>query len=56
MLGFYPMCPGKDEFTVTGCLADGAEICLNGKTVDLIEKTNDKCRIKYSEIMEGLCR
>ena len=56
VLGFYPMCPGKDEFTVTGCLADSAEICLNGKTVDLIGKTSGKYKIKYSEIMEGLYR
>ena len=50
------MCPGKDEFTVTGCLADSAEICLNGKTVDLIGKTSGKYKIKYSELMEGLYR
>ena len=56
MLGFYPMCLGKAEFTVTGCLADGAELCLNGECVDLIGKINGRQKIKYSELMEGVCR
>lgn len=54
-LGFYPMCPGKAEFTVSGALVDSATLCLNGKTTELTHKLQGKTKVDYFELM-GECK
>ena len=52
VLGFYPMCPGKTEFTVSGALCEKATLCLNGKQVDIIEKLKKPEKISYFDLMQ----
>lgn len=52
VLGFYPMCPGKTEFTVSGALCEKATLCLNGKQVDIIEKLKKQEKISYFDLMQ----
>ena len=52
LLGFYPMCPGKTEFTVSGSLCEKATLCLNGKQVDIIEKLKKQEKISYFDLMQ----
>ncbi len=51
-LGFYPMCPGKTEFTVSGALLKKAMLCVNGKRIDLLDKIENKNKINYFELMQ----
>ena len=55
VLGFYPMCPGKAEFTVSGAMVDSATLSLNGQQTELIHKLNGKEKIDYFELM-GACK
>ena len=51
-LGFYPMCPGKTEFTISGMLANKATLCLNYKRIELKDKLIEKEKISYFELIE----
>lgn len=51
VLGLYPMCPGKDTFTVTGPIAQKAQIVTDRYSVDLCKLLQGKTKIKYSEIV-----
>ncbi len=55
VLGFYPMCPGKAEFTVSGPIVDASTLCLNGKQVELTQKLQGKDKVDYFHLM-GECR
>lgn len=50
VLGFYPMCPGRAEFTVTEPLVREAKLVADGKTVDLLEKQKGKLKVDYFEL------
>ena len=52
LLGFYPMCPGKAEFTVSGSLVQSATLVLGDKSVELTAKLQDKNRIDYFELIK----
>ena len=51
VLGFYPMCPGKAEFTVSGALVDKATLCLHGKKTELTHKLAGKGKVNYFELV-----
>jgi predicted alpha-1,2-mannosidase len=53
VLGFYPMCPGKTEFTVSGALCKKAMLCRDGKQVDIIKKLKNQAKISYFDLMQG---
>jgi len=55
VLGFYPMCPGKAKFTVSGALVQSATLCLNGKETELTSKIIGKDKVDYFELMAD-CR
>ena len=50
-LGFYPMCPAKAEFTVSGALVQKATLCINGKEIDLVKKLQGKEKINYFDLI-----
>lgn len=52
VLGFYPMCPGKAEFTVSGAIVDSATLCLNGRERKLTDKIIGKDKISYFDLMD----
>lgn len=52
VLGFYPMCPGKAEFTVSGSIVNSATLCLNGKETELTGKIAGKEKVSYFELMD----
>ena len=55
VLGCYPMCPGKAEFTVSGPIVDSAMLCLNGVKIELTQKLQGKDKVDYFELM-GACK
>lgn len=52
VLGFYPMCPGKAEFTVSGAIVNSAKLCLNGCETELTGKIAGKKKIGYFDLMD----
>lgn len=50
-MGFYPMCPGRAEFTVTKPLVRSAKLVVGDKTVDLLEKQKGKQKVDYFELI-----
>ena len=52
VLGFYPMCPGKAEFTVSGQIVQSAKLILSGKTVDIVQKIGGKNKVNYFELIK----
>ena len=50
-LGFYPTCPGKTTFTVSGAQVEKATLRLNGKSVNLTEKIENKDKVDYFELL-----
>ncbi|MBQ7373306.1 MAG: GH92 family glycosyl hydrolase [Clostridia bacterium] len=51
-LGFYPTCPGKIDYTISGTLLNGATLCVGDKRVDLLEKIKDKIKINYFDLIK----
>ncbi len=51
VLGFYPMCPGKAEFTVSGALCEKATLFINGKQVDIVKKLENQAKISYFDLI-----
>ena len=51
VLGFYPMCPGKTEFTVSGAIVDSAKLVLNKRTTELTHKIEGKNKVDYWDII-----
>ena len=51
VLGFYPMCPGKAEFTVSGPMVKSARLALGREEIELTEKLNGKNRVDYFELV-----
>ncbi|MBE7078392.1 MAG: glycoside hydrolase family 92 protein [Clostridiales bacterium] len=51
VLGFYPMCPGKTEFTVSGAIVDSAKLVLNERTTELTHKIEGKNKVDYWDIL-----
>ena len=51
VLGLYPMCPGKPEFTVTEPLVASAELVIGDKIVDLLEKLKGQQRVRYFDLI-----
>ena len=54
VLGCYPMCPGKAEFTISGPMVESATLCLNGQKTELTQKLKGK-KISYFDLM-GVCK
>jgi putative alpha-1,2-mannosidase len=52
VLGFYPTCPGKDEFTVSGKLVRSAKLRVGNKKINFGTKLLGKNKIKYADIMK----
>ena len=52
LLGLYPMCPGKAEFTVSGGLVRSATLVLDGKQVNLTDKLKGQEKISYFNLMK----
>ena len=52
VLGLYPMCPGKPEFTVKEPLVSSAKLIIGDKIVDLLEKLKGQQRVSYFELIE----
>lgn len=55
VLGFYPMCPSKAEYTVSGAIVDSATLCLNGKKTELTQKLVGKEKIRHADLV-GECK
>ena len=53
VLGFYPMCPGKAEYTVSGPMVESATLCLNGNETELTGKLARKEKISHLELVSG---
>ncbi len=51
-LGFYPTCPGKTSFTVSGEQVKKATLHTNGKSVNLSDKLVNKNKIDYFELVK----
>ena len=51
VLGFYPMCPGKTEFTVSGAMVDKAVLRVDGRETELTHKLVGKDKIDYFELV-----
>ena len=51
VLGFYPTCPGKTDFVVSGGLVDKAILVLEGKEVDLLRNIQGKQRVDYFALL-----
>ena len=51
VLGLYPMCPGKAEYTVSGALVERATLCINGKEIELTGKLVGKQTISHDELI-----
>ena len=52
VLGLYPMCPGKDTFTVIQPIAKKAKLCVAGREIDVCARLAGKTKISYAELME----
>ena len=50
VLGFYPTCPGKTRYTVSGALVSKATLVTENGKVDLIKAINDKNFVEHSEL------
>ena len=50
-LGFYPTCPGKTDFPVSGSLVKSATLVLGDKKVDLTQKIQGKQRVDYFQLI-----
>ena len=52
VLGFYPTCPGKPEFTVSGAIVKSAKLkTANGK-INLVKKIKGKNRVSYFDLVK----
>ena len=52
VLGLYPMCPGKDTFTVIQPIAKTAKLCVASREIDVCARLAGKTKISYAELME----
>lgn len=53
VLGFYPMCPGKAEFTVIKPMVDKAELFIHGEWVDLLAPQEGKNKVSYDALVSN---
>ena len=53
VLGFYPMCPGKPEFTVSGSIARSVKLVTPCGKVDLLKKIESKNKISYFDLINA---
>lgn len=51
VMGFYPMCPGKAEFTVSGSIVKTATLVLGDKRILLTEKLQGKEKVDYFSLI-----
>ena len=51
VLGIYPMCPGKAEFTVIKPMVDLAELFINGQWVDILAPQAGKNKVAYDTLI-----
>jgi putative alpha-1,2-mannosidase len=51
VLGLYPMCPGKAEYTISGSMVESAILCLNGDEIELTAKLAGKEKISHLELV-----
>ena len=52
VLGLYPMCPGKAEFTTTTPIVKSATLVLADKKVDLLAKQAGKQKVCYFDLVD----
>ena len=52
VMGFYPTCPGKIDYTVSGALVNSAVLNLNGKKVDLTKKLKGKLKVNHFDLVK----
>ena len=50
-LGFYPICPGKNEYVVTKPIFDQAILHSDNGDIDLIEQIKSKTEITNEDLM-----
>lgn len=53
VMGFYPTCPGKPEFTVSGPIVKSAILSTPNGKVDLLKKINGKNKVSYFELIKA---
>ena len=51
VLGLYPTCPGKLDFTVSGALVKSAYILTKDGKIDLLAKIKDKLKVNYFDLL-----
>ena len=51
VLGIYPMCPGKAEFTVVKPIVASAELFIHGKWVDILAPQAGKDKVSYGALI-----
>ena len=51
-LGFYPTCPGKLDYTVSGSLLCGAKLVADGKEIDLNERIKGKLKVNHFDLIK----
>ena len=51
-LGFYPTCPGKLDYTVSGSLLCGAKLVTGGKEIDLNERIKGKLKVNHFDLIK----
>lgn len=51
-LGFYPTCPGKPEFTVSGPIVKSAILHTQNGKINLVKKIKDKNRVSYFDLVK----
>ena len=52
VLGFYPTCPGKPEFTVSGPIVKSAVLNTPNGKIDILKKIEGKNRLSYFDLVK----
>ncbi len=53
VMGFYPFCPGKAEYVVSGPTAKSIKMKIHGKTTDIVKLLEGKNIITFDELCRG---
>ena len=51
-LGFYPTCPGKEEFTVIGSSLKSAILNTSQGKIDILDKIKEKSKVSYFDLLK----
>ena len=53
VLGFYPTCPGKPEYTVSGPIVKSAILNTKNGKIDILEKIKDKIKVNHFDLVKA---